>query len=566
MREWWDKRLTNGETVLARYLGLLLGIFLVNVLPVTYQVLHKYGTERLDLLRIDALFVLAGTVLAGFLFGAVFGPKWGGRLTKAAFFVCALSAAIVGYSLYRYDVPFGAGIVTAILQTNAREALEFLSMYVGWTGLGLTVFGCAVSFALLRILLRLHVPKSGQHWMRYVLILTLLGGIGSGSTIWQQYRYYIFNDTLDVPFVCMGRAVWTAVDDTRKFEKLLRDAPADVTLTRNDSEIPYVVVILGESTARNRLHLYGYPLPNTPELDTLNETGELAVYRDVISPQGATVGVLRELFTFADAESDGEWYTYHNLIDVMNAAGYRTYWLSNQESSGVWGNVAQLYAKRSTVHAFTQLRESHEDTGLPDEAVFPLVDRAIADAGEKKFLVVHLMGTHVLYKKRYPASFARFSADDVPPPQDDLSESRRQEIAEYANAVLYHDFVVASLIERFRDKNALVIFLPDHGEAVYDNGGSLAGHVMDHPTAPMLEIPLVFWASPSFREKYPDQWERILRAQDRPYMTDDWIHTVLDLTGIATPEFEPLKSVVNAEFDAKRKRVVQGMDYDWMMR
>ena len=137
----------------------------------------------------------------------------------------------------------------------------------------------------------------------------------------------------------------------------------------------------------------GYYLPNTPNLDALNEKGEISVFRDVVSPHSTTIAVLSKLFTFCNRESDQEWYHYNNLIDVMNAAGYKTHWLSNQETSGVWGNVAQIYAAHSDVSAFTRIRDSREDYGIVDGELFPLIDDAIANRSEdKNFYVVHLMG------------------------------------------------------------------------------------------------------------------------------------------------------------------------------
>ena len=155
----------------------------------------------------------------------------------------------------------------------------------------------------------------------------------------------------------MTRVVTISIKNITAFKELEAKSVNSVEITENDSDVPYVVFILGESTNRDRMHLYGYPLENTPNLDELAKAGDIAVFKDTISPQGATVAVLRELFTFCDAESAKEWYEYNSLIDVMKAAGYKTYWLSNQESSGIWGNAAQLFAERSDKAAFTQLRQ-----------------------------------------------------------------------------------------------------------------------------------------------------------------------------------------------------------------
>ena len=46
------------------------------------------------------------------------------------------------------------------------------------------------------------------------------------------------------------------------------------------------------------------------------------------------------------------------------------------------------------------------------------------------------------------------------------------------------------------------------------------------------------------------------------YMTDDMIHTVMDLADIKTAEFDPTRSIVNDKFNAQRPRIFDGMDYD----
>ena len=358
----------------------------------------------------------------------------------------------------------------------------------------------------------------------------------------------------------------TSIENIQAFEKLRDEAANDVTITENHSDTPYVVFILGESTNRARMHLYGYPLENTPNLDELAAKGELAVFRDAISPEAATVAVLRKLLTFADMDSSQPWYQYNNMIDVMKAAGYRTYWLSNQESSGIWGNVAQLFAGRSSYSRFTRLRESREDNGIYDEALFPLVDEALAQPAAKNFYVIHLMGGHGLYYMRFPYLFSKFTAADVPPPQDTLSLEKRTEIAQYENALFYNDFVVTSLMGKFADKDALVVYIPDHGEALYDHGSTFSGHVEEHPTKETLEVPMIFWASPAYKAHHPDKWQALQAAVNRPYMTDDFIHTLLDLLDIRTPEYDPGKSVINPSFQPRLHRMVQGHDYDTEMK
>ena len=94
----------------------------------------------------------------------------------------------------------------------------------------------------------------------------------------------------------------------------------------------------------------------------------------------------------------------------------------------------------------------------------------------------------------------------------------------------------------------------------------MAGHVEENPNHQQLEVPLIFWASPAYKAKHQAKWQAICAAVNRPYMTDDMIHTIMDLLGIKTAEFNPAKSVINTHFAASRQRLVRGKDYDTQMK
>lgn len=544
-------------------MGFILILFILNYFTIFWSNYHMYQFSQLPVVLLDGVFLFVGIVVYTILLGWI--PVRGLRrgLFYLSFILCAVLGIMEIFSIYNYKALVGAGIITALLQTNVHEAREFLEMYVGWKGAAGVLSLAVVLFVLRRYLFAGKLPFIRKRWQVRLLFLLVLAGAGAGGMIWHSYHSFVVNDSLDIPALRVYSAAQTAMQNIGAYEDLDEQMEASVELTENKSDIPQVVFILGEATNRNRLHLYGYELENTPNLDELKKKQEIAVFTDCISPHAITVASLRELFTFHDAESDQEWYRYNNLIDVMKIAGYKTHWLSNQESSGIWGNVALLFAKRSQVHEFTRMRESHEDVGAYDEELFPLADRAIAQAGVKNFYVFHLMGGHSLYYMRFPYVFSKFSKDDI---HQDISEEKRTEIAQYANAIYYNDYIVSGIIDKFRDTDALVIYLPDHGETIYDDGSNFAGHVEENPNHYTLEVPMVIWASEKFKTRYPEKWAAIRAAVDRPYMTDDMIHTILDLADIRTPEFNPAKSLVNPAFDAARVRMVQGKDYDTEIR
>lgn len=513
--------------------------------------LAEYGSALF--LAVFFLTVVLSALLRGH--PIAFGRMKGGLL------IVSLPPFIVEvFVMYSYGALIGAGIVNSILETNLKEAGEFFEMYVSWREIAGCLLLVGIISAVWRLHLweRLHVPT---RWQNGLLSAGLLLAAVMALPTLPEYADFMLYEMLPIQRACA--ATGTAVENMVAYHRLSDKMNTDVRIVENRSKIKNIVFILGEATNRNHMHLYGYELPNTPRFDEMAAKGEICVFRDIISPHSTTIAVLSKLFTFCDRESDKPWYEYHNLIDVMNAAGYRTFWLSNQESSGIWGNVAQIYANHSTWHKFTRIRDSREDTGVLDECLFPLLSEAREKhAGDRNFYVLHLMGGHGLYYNRYPYAFHKFTDKDI---RLNVSQHFKEIVAQYDNALYYNDYIVSHMIDAFRDEEAIIIYVPDHGEAVYDEG-SVAGHIEENPNRHMIEIPVIVWASEKFKEKYPGKWAAFRAAVDRPYMTDDMIHTILDLADIRTEDYRPDKSLINPEFDASRRRIFRDLDYETQIR
>ncbi|MDO4203064.1 MAG: phosphoethanolamine transferase [Selenomonadaceae bacterium] len=539
---------------LRRNLAFITELFLASFLSFAWYLVNG---DRTDVMICYGFTLFLSVMLITRLINCI-DSDWKRTALKGMLLIVTVPVGILElFVVYNYGAILGAGVVGALLETNLNESVEFLRMYVGPLEIACATALLVIVYLFHRKKLWLRVPWSGRTAAKLTAVFLLIASVYTIRMIAE------YNEIFYRPFLPVHRfalALDVAVENMLAYNELRKEAVTEIKLTRNDSRIQNVVFILGESTNRNHMALYGYYLANTPKLIELKEKGEIAVYTDVVSPHSNTIPVLQKLFTFSHNESEQPWYKYNNLIDIMNAAGYKTHWLSNQESSGIWGNVAQYYGERSDVHRYTRLRESREDEGILDEELFPLIDEAVANRGpEKNFFVTHLMGGHGLYYNRYPYSYHKFQEKDI---KLNVNEANKLIVAEYDNALYYNDFVVTEIINRFRDMEAIVIYLPDHGEAVYDEGAGFAGHIEENANRHMIEVPLIFWASEKFREKYPEKWAKILSCTERPYMTDDMIHTVLDLVDVATGDYEPERSIINRDFDNQRVRMFDGADYD----
>ena len=94
-----------------------------------------------------------------------------------------------------------------------------------------------------------------------------------------------------------------------------------------------LVLVLGESTTREHMHLYGYNRDTTPNLDALAASDKgLTVFRDVVSPRPYTIEVMQQILTFGDEQNPDRFLSDPSLINLLKQAGYKTFWITNQQT------------------------------------------------------------------------------------------------------------------------------------------------------------------------------------------------------------------------------------------
>ena len=67
--------------------------------------------------------------------------------------------------------------------------------------------------------------------------------------------------------VRMAILIPRAVNEIREYREVYDNLDAaTIEITRNESDLPFVIFILGEATNRNHMSIYGYDKPTTPNL------------------------------------------------------------------------------------------------------------------------------------------------------------------------------------------------------------------------------------------------------------------------------------------------------------
>lgn len=343
---------------------------------------------------------------------------------------------------------------------------------------------------------------------------------------------------------------------------------------------PEIVLILGESYNKHHAALYGYPLPTTPRLSQEEAAGRLYPFTDVVSSANFTVKAMHLLFSFASQDRQTAWCDTPLFPALFRRAGYDTLMFDNQttftlENDDVWDQEIRhfLYHPRLSPQLFTHC---NADKYPFDEGLLADFDRQdLRFRNPHRLTIFHLMGQHVAYRNRFPAEAGYFTADSIPEySTSGLRRSRdeRRIVADYDNAVRYNDRVVGEILDRCRTRDAVVVYLSDHGEEVFDYAHR-NGRIHDATLSPdccrhQYEIPFMIWMSDRYRAARPELAAAIARAVDRPYMTDDLPHLLLDLAGLSCRWFDPTRSVINDRFDASRPRLLRDdkVDYDLIMR
>ena len=455
-----------------------------------------------------------------------------------------------GFTLAHYHSVLDAGLLEIVFATNPAEAWEYVTSQSGGIAVAAGALVSVVGFVVAGgRFLRRRKDAAGSLGRRGAAVLCVLLLAFLASLV-----HAAMDEDDRVENVARSNSILRLALNIRQAHEEIGSAEFvawtlanhEVGETEGTDDIPYVVFILGESTSRHHMQLYGYGLPTTPKLAARAEAGELAIYENVTSPHAGTMAVLRTLFSFYDNDANGMWYDYGDFFDILRQAGVYTAWLSNQEASGFYGSIGRTLGERTDHVAFTSpVAHSIDLAERYDSEVLPLLDEElrerVAEPVPAAFYVIHLMGAHEEFSKRYPPEFARFMPEDEAGRGALEDASARAVRAAYDNAVLYDDAIVDEIIRRFEDKDALVIFISDHGEEVYDTRAQF-GHG-DETSPWQRAVPMVFWMSKAFRANHPTDVQRIEAARRNHWQSDEMIHTLLDLMHVRVADFDETKSL-----------------------
>ncbi|MDR1780991.1 MAG: phosphoethanolamine transferase [Tannerella sp.] len=449
-------------------------------------------------------------------------------------------AVLLGYLLFA-KVLLSDGSMAALFETNISESREFIVYYMNpWVTLGIALY-ILVPVIFIFKMKNIACHNIREHKKTFATCIMLLFLFCAVEPFAQRIYFVDFYRVFaeyKLRTLLEERAIESRM--AQPFEVAVSEVEAPQTL----------VVVIGESLSRSHLSLYGYERDTNPLLSARRQS--LKIYTDVVAPQVHTIPVMRSILTFAD-ETHPEYLTSRpSLFELFNRAGYDTYLISNQP----FEDGSSSYEPLLRMARHTLDLSSNDE---PDGTLLPALQQAL-DNPARKLIVLHLMGSHSVYKFRYPQSFDRFShpAIEINTIADQHKDDVETIIDEYDNSVLYNDFMIATILDLLQKKGGktAMIYFSDHGEEVYDFR-DFAGHAYEKTSTYMCDVPFIVWTSPQFDARRSD----LIYNEKAPYSTTDILYSLSDIGGLRFEGFDSSRSIFSPQF-APRKRFVGDIPYD----
>lgn len=481
------------------------------------------------------------------------------RLTRilASLFTCLLSFLIISeiWLVFSLGSRWSERLIMLITDTNASETSDFFSYYF-------LNFKTLLIFLLSAILLRfiydvildlsnyfdnivfVRLHKITISITEFVLIL--ISGLISILYNDTESGYESMNSLGNfTEAVCQHLSHY---NDTRELEKNINLADGYFNTEDRPEQI---VWIIGESDSKFHSQLYGYQLPTTPNLLNEYNLGNIIKFEDVISYIPYTNIMMETLLSpYVETQPKEDKLNTPPTPAIMRKAGYYVSFYDNQ--STLLNRVERWDGVRTNLLNSWKLSKANFDyrndsLSTYDKEFIEIYINNLAQKNIPKLDIFHLKGQHHAAKNRFPEVQAIFKISDYAHRQD-LNDEEKQIVADYDNATRYLDRNLALIIEQIKDRDAIMIYHPDHSDLICDVDKEYwrkPGRYLTRKYAQyFLAVPFYVYTTPKFREKHPELYNKIKNASQKRFSLMYFSHFLMDIGGVNSkfkhPEYSPL--------------------------
>lgn len=431
---------------------------------------------------------------------------------------------ILGYYSVTSTV-FAPDTLLAIAQTNTQEAIEYAKDNFSCKTIFLIILANAFVFFV--------AIKNTQKilWNKYKLFLVLF----CITTCLVGVYKYRDNIITDIP-----KQASKTLAQYKNFSKARTDRKDNMSklLLSHKSEAGVYVLVIGESQNRAHMQAYNYHRATTPWLDSMKNDENMLLFTKAYSCHTHTVPTLLYALTAKNQYNNIAVKNAVSVLEVAEAAGFETVWLSNQVKYSAWDTPVTSIAGEANQQKWinSTLGESTNTDYFDGKLIEELEKIKITD---KMLIVMHLMGNHGSYEQRYPKAFEKYDGKNT--------------IDKYDNSIIYNDYVMSQVYKRARKIPNFkgLVYCSDHADAIDKN--------LSHDAAQfdfdMTHIPLYIYLSDSYIQNNSAKYESLEKQKNKLFTNDLLFNLVLGILGINLNNiYEPNNDPTADTFDNNKER------------
>ena len=537
----------------------LAAVLALLMLPVFFHINNLLAEKSLVITGLYTLFAL----LLGLLPLTVFRPLLFVLLMLPFLIIMPFELIhVINYDGYSTLAAFVSSI-----ETNPGEASEFIHDYRHYFFILYPLIALATLAALFKIKWSYKLPARFRMAIAigFFLVLSLFTvrtlleqRKGEGLYLASVSNLYGRLFTQNYPFahlvkavqyIQQHRAMQAALAQKQRFEFHAR-ASQDWLAKK-----PVVILVIGETSRAHNWQLSGYSRPTNP---LLSKRASLSYFDHAVTAATHTSQTIQLVLSRATPGNLEPLYHEKSLVAAFAEAGYTTVWLSNQNMTGGVETAVYTIALEADERHFTG--GDYRIKGKPDEVLVGMLQTTLEQHRNKPlFVVIHTMGSHEVYRNRYPPAFARFQPASTGNDYNFATPGMRERLLNsYDNSILYTDYVLDQLIETASraQRPITLTYFSDHGENVLDDEARRFGHGGVIPTLYVTDVPLFVWTGNKFCQLRPLPCAALAGNRHKPATTLHVFDTLLDLGEITLDQQPPSHSLASPTYQAGERTIL----------
>jgi len=439
----------------------------------------------------------------------------------------------------------------ALFQTNLRESKEFLTSFFTFHELVfmmLSVIACGV--VIFMIINSMKGVQSTLPFLTIFLVSTVIFTWLAG-----------FGQSAFSPVFVLAKGYKQSINQMQYYQNL-RNNDKKISATKEEHGETYVIVI-GESGNKRHYSAYGYFRDTTPWLASYRNKDNAIFLENAYASFVHTVPSLMKALTSANQYNKELDFAAPSIVEIANAAGFNTYWISNQNRNGLVDNPLTVLADKAKYVSFTAR------TGL-DEELLPLINKQLAniDASKNNVIFVHMIGSHADYRTRIPKDY---DTNFIESGEEYLGNNARDKdfvqniLNPYDASTRYTGNNLERIYQAISQKVGNIsafIYMPDHGEDVYGKKFHNAAIF----TYEMARVPVFMVFSNKYKEKYNGKFEQLKRNKSSVFTTDLFFDLCLGLMNIKSNIYLPKYDVSSDKYSINWNNAITLWSDDTLQR